>query len=81
VGESEDVGVGEGETAVEVATNVALLHGTFTPTLSVLLVRMLAPERLIWEVPIPFTTKVKVARTPDDSADVVAEAKASLNPP
>ena len=49
VGVGEDAGVGEGlgETAIELATNVPLLQGIFTPTLSVLLVRMLAPERLI----------------------------------
>jgi hypothetical protein len=47
VGEDPCEGEELGETAVEVAINVALLQGTFTPTLSVLLVRMLAPERLI----------------------------------
>jgi hypothetical protein len=75
------LGEGVEEIAVKVATMVALLQTTLVPTVSEVLTRTLPPAIPIWEVPVPVTTKVKVARTPEEAADVLATAKTSDNPP
>ena len=77
------LGVGEGveETPVKVATTVALLLVTSTPTESVAFARKLPPAIVIWDVPVPVTRKVKVARTPEDPTDVPSIDSASVNPP
>ena len=80
VGALVDVGEVVEETPVKVTAIVALLQGTLVPTLSEGLTRKLAPAMPICEVPVPVTTKVKVARTPEEPTDVVSAAKASDNP-
>ena len=80
VGALVDVGVAVEETPVKVTTIVASLQGTLVPTLSEGLTRKLPPAMLICEVPVPITTKVIVARTPEEPTDVVSAAKASDNP-
>ena len=75
------LGEGVEEIAVKVATMVALLQTTLVPTVSELLIRTLPPAIPIWEVPVPVTTKVKVARTPEDSTEVPSADRASVKPP
>ncbi len=77
------LGVGEGveETPFKVTIIVALSQVTLTPKESVLSARRLPPAIVIWDVPVPVTRKVKVARTPEDSTDVPSIDNASVNPP
>ena len=75
-----DVGVAVEETPVKVTTIVESLQGTLVPTLSEGLTRKLPPAMPICEVPVPITTKVKVARTPEKATDAVSEANASISP-
>lgn len=74
------LGVGVEVMAVRVDMMVALLQAMLVPVESVGLTLRLAPAMPICDVPVPTTTKVKFASTPDDSIEVPVAGSASFSP-